>query len=84
MYEITQGNTLSIFSKNKRIDSTITCADTKKASILLVRKIYVLMQNLSPLPSDVCLTMKLFYYDEGKTSILPLFINCVWRLERDL
>ncbi|KFQ15636.1 HORMA domain-containing protein 1, partial [Leptosomus discolor] len=53
-----------LFSKNKRNDSTITCADTKKASILLIRKIYVLMQNLSPLPNDVCLTMKLFYYDE--------------------
>ncbi|KAM6190175.1 HORMA domain-containing protein 1 isoform 2-T2 [Sarcoramphus papa] len=58
------GPLLDFSSKNKRNDSTITCADTKKASILLIRKIYVLMQNLSPLPSDVCLTMKLFYYDE--------------------
>ncbi|NWR54689.1 HORM1 protein, partial [Bucorvus abyssinicus] len=58
------GPLLDFGSKNKRIDSTITCADTKKASILLIRKIYVLMQNLSPLPNDVCLTMKLFYYDE--------------------
>ncbi|NXJ85005.1 HORM1 protein, partial [Trogon melanurus] len=58
------GPLLDISSKNKRNDSTITCADTKKASILLIRKIYVLMQNLSPLPNDVCLTMKLFYYDE--------------------
>ncbi|NWH26735.1 HORM1 protein, partial [Grus americana] len=58
------GPLLDFSSKNKRNDSTITCADTKKASILLIRKIYVLMQNLSPLPNDVCLTMKLFYYDE--------------------
>ncbi|NXD87522.1 HORM1 protein, partial [Halcyon senegalensis] len=58
------GPLLDFGSKNKRNDSTITCADTKKASILLIRKIYVLMQNLSPLPDDVCLTMKLFYYDE--------------------
>ncbi|NWU71065.1 HORM1 protein, partial [Pterocles burchelli] len=58
------GPLLDFISKNKRNDSTITCADTKKASILLIRKIYVLMQNLSPLPNDVCLTMKLFYYDE--------------------
>ncbi|NWI63667.1 HORM1 protein, partial [Todus mexicanus] len=58
------GPLLDFGSKNKRNDSTITCADTKKASILLIRKIYVLMQNLSPLPNDVCLTMKLFYYDE--------------------
>lgn len=77
-------NTLSIFSKNKMNDSTITCADTKKASILLIRKIYVLMQNLSPLPNDVCLTMKLFYYDEGSISILPWFINCVQTLENKL
>ncbi|XP_035759841.1 HORMA domain-containing protein 1 [Egretta garzetta] len=58
------GPLLDFSSKDKRNDSTITCADTKKASILLIRKIYVLMQNLSPLPNDVCLTMKLFYYDE--------------------
>ncbi|EMP27944.1 Golgi phosphoprotein 3-like protein [Chelonia mydas] len=51
-------------SKNKGNDSNITCTDTKKASILLIRKIYVLMQNLGPLPNDICLTMKLFYYDE--------------------
>uniref|UniRef100_A0A8D0GEC8 HORMA domain-containing protein 1 n=1 Tax=Sphenodon punctatus TaxID=8508 RepID=A0A8D0GEC8_SPHPU len=53
-----------IHSKNKMHDSNISCADTKKAGILLIRKIYVLMQNLGPLPNDVCLTMKLFYYDE--------------------
>ncbi|XP_010190149.1 PREDICTED: HORMA domain-containing protein 1, partial [Mesitornis unicolor] len=58
------GPLLDFSSENKKNDSTITCADTKKASILLIRKIYVLMQNLSPLPDDVCLTMKLFYYDE--------------------
>ncbi|NWJ03723.1 HORM1 protein, partial [Crypturellus undulatus] len=58
------GPLLDFSSKNKRVDSSITCADTKKASILLLRKIYVLMQNLGPLPNDVCLTMKLFYYDE--------------------
>ncbi|NXF55369.1 HORM1 protein, partial [Oceanites oceanicus] len=58
------GPLLDFSSNNKRNESTITCADTKKASILLIRKIYVLMQNLSPLPNDVCLTMKLFYYDE--------------------
>ncbi|XP_017583372.1 PREDICTED: HORMA domain-containing protein 1 isoform X4 [Corvus brachyrhynchos] len=58
------GSTQLVKCKDKKSDSTITCADTKKASILLIRKIYVLMQNLSPLPSDVCLTMKLLYYDE--------------------
>ncbi|XP_066193913.1 HORMA domain-containing protein 1 [Sylvia atricapilla] len=58
------GLLLDFGSKDKKADSSITCADTKKASILLIRKIYVLMQNLSPLPNDVCLTMKLLYYDE--------------------
>ncbi|NXE14178.1 HORM1 protein, partial [Lophotis ruficrista] len=58
------GPLLDFSSNSRRSDSTVTCADTKKASILLIRKIYVLMQNLSPLPNDVCLTMKLFYYDE--------------------
>ncbi|NWQ72098.1 HORM1 protein, partial [Neopipo cinnamomea] len=47
-----------------RSGSPIPCSDTRRASILLIRKIYVLMQNLGPLPSDVCLTMKLLYYDE--------------------
>ncbi|XP_023797409.1 HORMA domain-containing protein 1 isoform X4 [Cyanistes caeruleus] len=59
-----KGPLLDFGSKDKKADSTITCADTKKASILLLRKIYILMQNLSPLPNDVCLTMKLLYYDE--------------------
>ncbi|NXB76411.1 HORM1 protein, partial [Donacobius atricapilla] len=58
------GPLLDFSSKDEKSGSTITCADTKKASILLIRKIYVLMQNLSPLPNDVCLTMKLLYYDE--------------------
>ncbi|XP_074895683.1 HORMA domain-containing protein 1 [Buteo buteo] len=58
------GPLLDFSSKNKRNDSTITCGDTRKASVLLIRKIYILMQNLSPLPNDVFLTMKLFYYDE--------------------
>ncbi|NWS27307.1 HORM1 protein, partial [Polioptila caerulea] len=58
------GPLLDFGSKDKKSDATITCADTKRASILLIRKIYILMQNLSPLPSDVCLTMKLLYYDE--------------------
>ena len=52
-------------SRNQTTESSISSDDTKKASVLLIRKIYVLMQNLEPLPNDVCLTMKLFYYDEG-------------------
>ncbi|KAM6967654.1 HORMA domain-containing protein 1 [Aplochiton taeniatus] len=54
-------------NNNKNInDSTVTrmaSSNTKKASILLVRKLYTLMQNLGPLPDNVCLNMKLSYYD---------------------
>ncbi|CAO2599190.1 HORMA domain-containing protein 1, partial [Lemmus lemmus] len=56
------GPIMDFISQNNK--SSTTSAVTKKASILLIRKIYVLMQNLGPLPNDVCLTMKLFYYDE--------------------
>ncbi|XP_061462208.1 HORMA domain-containing protein 1 isoform X2 [Rhineura floridana] len=59
-----QGPSMDFTSKKQGSNSNISCADTKKASILMIRKIYVLMQNLGPLPDDVCLTMKLFYYDE--------------------
>ncbi|XP_054851836.1 HORMA domain-containing protein 2 [Eublepharis macularius] len=38
--------------------------EIKEASILLIRKLYVLMQNLGPLPNDITLTMKLFYYND--------------------
>ncbi|NXL23053.1 HORM1 protein, partial [Setophaga kirtlandii] len=58
------GPLLDFGSKDKESGCPISCADTKKASILLLRRIYVLMQNLNPLPGDVCLTMKLLYYDE--------------------
>lgn len=37
--------------------------DVKQASRLLIRKLYLLMQNLGPLPSDITLTMKLLYND---------------------
>ncbi|XP_004716651.1 HORMA domain-containing protein 1 isoform X1 [Echinops telfairi] len=59
----TNGPVMDFLSKNSN-RSGLSYAYTKKASILLIRKIYVLMQNLGPLPNDVCLTMKLFYYDE--------------------
>ncbi|KAL9823088.1 HORMA domain-containing protein 1 isoform 2-T5 [Geothlypis trichas] len=37
---------------------------THSGPLLDFGRIYVLMQNLNPLPGDVCLTMKLLYYDE--------------------
>ncbi|XP_035020045.2 HORMA domain-containing protein 1 isoform X1 [Hippoglossus stenolepis] len=51
-------------NNNNNKVSTMTCGDTKKASVLLVRKLYTLMQNLGPLPDNVCLNMKLSYYDD--------------------
>uniref|UniRef100_A0A5F8GP00 HORMA domain-containing protein 1 n=1 Tax=Monodelphis domestica TaxID=13616 RepID=A0A5F8GP00_MONDO len=58
------GPIMDFTSKNKGSNASLSSSDTKKASILLIRKIYILMQNMGPLPNDVCLTMKLFYYDE--------------------
>ncbi|XP_067893121.1 HORMA domain-containing protein 1-like [Heterodontus francisci] len=58
------GPKLDILSKNKHIGTEVSLQDTKKASILLIRKLFVLMQSLEILPNDVSLTMKLFYYDE--------------------
>lgn len=54
-------------SNNNNKLSSVSCGNTKKASILLVRKLYTLMQNLGPLPDNVCLNMKLAYYDNGST-----------------
>ncbi|XP_067832225.1 HORMA domain-containing protein 1 [Heptranchias perlo] len=58
------GPMMDFASNNRKISSTVSGADTKKASILLIRKLYVLMQSLGPLPNDICLKMKLSYYDE--------------------
>lgn len=44
----------------------VTMDDTKKALVLLIRKLFLLMQNLDVLPSNVYLTMKLYYYDESR------------------
>ncbi|KAK1151592.1 HORMA domain-containing protein 1-like [Acipenser oxyrinchus oxyrinchus] len=63
-FKYTKDGPVMDFESNKKTDSKVSCADTRKASVLLVRKLYVLMQNLGPLPSDIFLNMKLFYYDE--------------------
>ncbi|XP_075049435.1 HORMA domain-containing protein 1 [Mixophyes fleayi] len=62
-FKYTPNGPIMDFTSNKD-NNTSACLDVKKASVMLVRKLYVLMQNLGPLPNDVCLTMKLFYYDE--------------------
>uniref|UniRef100_A0A8C5Q120 HORMA domain-containing protein n=1 Tax=Leptobrachium leishanense TaxID=445787 RepID=A0A8C5Q120_9ANUR len=48
---------------NKNHLLNVTMDDIKSASICLIRKLFLLMHNLGPLPGDVALTMKLFYYD---------------------
>ncbi|XP_037639435.1 HORMA domain-containing protein 1 isoform X2 [Sebastes umbrosus] len=58
-----KGTQMEFEINNKNKVSSMSCGNTKKASILLVRKLYTLMQNLGPLPENVCLNMKLAYYD---------------------
>ncbi|NXT96932.1 HORM2 protein, partial [Buphagus erythrorhynchus] len=38
--------------------------DVKQASRLLLRTLYLLMQDLGPLPNDITLSMKLLYYND--------------------
>ena len=40
--------------------------ETKRSTIVLIRKLFVLMQHLGTLPQSIALSMKLFYYDEGE------------------
>ncbi|XP_023152895.2 zebrafish testis-expressed 38 isoform X2 [Amphiprion ocellaris] len=58
-----KGPKMDIF-RNRSMEMQVTLEDTKKASVLLIRKLFLLMQNLDALPSNVYLTMKLYYYDD--------------------
>ncbi|XP_053350985.1 HORMA domain-containing protein 1 [Clarias gariepinus] len=58
-----KGPRLDFESKSQKNMTRMDCNDIKKASILLVRKLYTLLQNLGPLPDSVYLNMKLSYYD---------------------
>lgn len=57
------GPEMNIF-RNNEMEMQVTLEDTKRASVLLIRKLFLLLQNLGALPSNVYLTMKLFYYDD--------------------
>ncbi|XP_029928452.1 HORMA domain-containing protein 1 [Myripristis murdjan] len=59
-----EGPQLDIENNNNNKVSAVKCSNTKKASILLLRKLCTLMQILGPLPDIVCLNMKLAYYEE--------------------
>uniref|UniRef100_A0A4W4FG61 Zebrafish testis-expressed 38 n=1 Tax=Electrophorus electricus TaxID=8005 RepID=A0A4W4FG61_ELEEL len=50
--------------RNESMEISVTMEDTKKASVLLIRKLFLLMQNLDTLPNEVSLSMKLYYYDD--------------------
>ncbi|XP_037128921.1 HORMA domain-containing protein 1 [Syngnathus acus] len=52
------------FASNENKDLAVSFGNTKKASMLLVRKLYLLLQNLGPLPNKAFLNMTLTYYDD--------------------
>ncbi|CAI8028533.1 HORMA domain-containing protein 1, partial [Geodia barretti] len=47
-----------------KLAGAYTESETRKATIKLLRTIVVLTQTLKPLPDDVMMTMKLYYYDD--------------------
>ncbi|XP_012619343.2 HORMA domain-containing protein 2 [Microcebus murinus] len=58
-----EGATMDFDRSSASFESGTKSEDIKKASVLLIRRLYMLMQNLGPLPNDVILTMKLHYYN---------------------
>ncbi|NXP45337.1 HORM2 protein, partial [Heliornis fulica] len=55
---------MDIISNQVNVGDGVCSEDVKQASRVLIRKLYLLMQNLGPLPSDITLTMKLLYYSD--------------------
>ncbi|NXV98326.1 HORM2 protein, partial [Calonectris borealis] len=55
---------MDIISNQMNFVNGVCSEDVKEASRLLIRKLYLLMQNLGPLPNDITLTMKLLYYND--------------------
>ncbi|NWX20451.1 HORM2 protein, partial [Aegotheles bennettii] len=55
---------MDISSNQMNFVNGMCSEDVKQASRLLIRKLYLLMQNLGPLPNDITLTMKLLYYND--------------------
>ncbi|NWQ83132.1 HORM2 protein, partial [Columbina picui] len=55
---------MDIISNQVNLVSGVCSKDIKQACRLLIRKLYLLMQNLGPLPNDITLTMKLLYYND--------------------
>ncbi|NXX95843.1 HORM2 protein, partial [Centropus bengalensis] len=55
---------MDISSNQMNIVNGVGSSDVKEASRHLIRKLYLIMQNLGPLPNDITLTMKLLYYND--------------------
>ncbi|NXM64404.1 HORM2 protein, partial [Illadopsis cleaveri] len=55
---------MDISSNHGEFVSGLCSKDVKQASRLLLRTLYLLMQDLGPLPNDITLSMKLLYYND--------------------
>ncbi|XP_057239906.1 HORMA domain-containing protein 2 isoform X2 [Malurus melanocephalus] len=55
---------MDISSNHTEFVTGLCSKDVKQASRRLLRTLYLLMQNLRPLPNDITLTMKLLYYND--------------------
>ncbi|NXY55623.1 HORM2 protein, partial [Callaeas wilsoni] len=55
---------MDISSNHREFVTGLCSKDVKQASRLLLRTLYLLMQDLGPLPNDITLTMKLLYYND--------------------
>ncbi|NXD99388.1 HORM2 protein, partial [Chaetorhynchus papuensis] len=55
---------MDISSNHGEFVTGLCSEDVKQASRLLLRTLYLLMQDLGPLPNDITLTMKLLYYKD--------------------
>ncbi|XP_030845046.1 HORMA domain-containing protein 1 [Strongylocentrotus purpuratus] len=58
------GPDVDIYRNEEKITGAHTEAQTKRATLQLLRTILVLTQSLKLLPDDVMMTMKLLYYDD--------------------
>lgn len=63
-YNADNHESISIYRNGNKITGAYSAAETRKATIKLLRTIVVLTQTLKPLPDDVMMTMKLLYYDD--------------------
>ncbi|XP_028329373.1 zebrafish testis-expressed 38 isoform X1 [Gouania willdenowi] len=50
--------------RNRVMELHVTAGETKRDFVVLIRKLFLLIQNLEALPNNVYLSMKLYYYDD--------------------